>query len=187
MRAPREVLTKICPSCGASFSKRLGERYKQFIRRKTCSSECRIIAISSSNNRNLPVECEHPERPYHAKGMCKECYGKRKNRRYLASLKLDSEKRTQISSNKNDARLRRLYGINESTYRDMLSEQNNLCAICAERDESNFGRKLAVDHDWDTNRVRGLLCARCNYLVGRSSEMIPILERAIAYLKRFSC
>lgn len=29
------------------------------------------------------------------------------------------------------------------------------------------GRKLSVDHDWETGLIRGLLCSRCNPIIGK--------------------
>ena len=49
--------------------------------------------------------------------------------------------------------------------------QNNKCAICGlpEQPHKRTGKlkRLAVDHFWDSGEVRGLLCRRCNTLLGR--------------------
>jgi hypothetical protein len=45
----------------------------------------------------------------------------------------------------------------------MLDEQAGRCAICG-RDISDFS--FVVDHDHTTGAVRGLLCRRCNTVVG---------------------
>lgn len=51
----------------------------------------------------------------------------------------------------------------------MSLNQGYKCAIC-ERPESSFKKRLSVDHNHRTKRVRGLLCFYCNkYRVGRSS------------------
>lgn len=54
--------------------------------------------------------------------------------------------------------------------RQKLSDaQNGKCAICG-KDEKEFTKRLSVDHNHRTKKVRGLLCFRCNkFLVGRHS------------------
>ena len=42
--------------------------------------------------------------------------------------------------------------------------QNDLCWICGNHP---VGRRLSTDHDWDSGEVRGLLCHRCNTLLGK--------------------
>ena len=67
------------------------------------------------------------------------------------------------------SRLLREYGLREETYNTMLSEQNYLCKIC--RQPNKDGKRLCVDHDHSTGRVRGLLCHRCNGYVGRYDRL----------------
>ncbi len=62
--------------------------------------------------------------------------------------------------------------------------QGNCCAIC-KRSEKLFGRSLHADHNHDTKQARGLLCGRCNQVLGRAHED-PALLRAMAdYLDRY--
>ncbi|HEY3119685.1 MAG TPA: endonuclease domain-containing protein, partial [Vicinamibacteria bacterium] len=46
-------------------------------------------------------------------------------------------------------------GISEAQYSAMLARQHGACAICLR--SCKTGRRLAVDHDHSTGRVRGLL------------------------------
>jgi hypothetical protein len=73
------------------------------------------------------------------------------------------------------------YGIEftPEQYQEMHDLQAGLCKICG-RAEPASGRRLAVDHDHKTGRVRGLLCTKCNTTVGWV-EMYPDL---IAYLAK---
>lgn len=57
-----------------------------------------------------------------------------------------------------------LYGLTEADYAAMLEAQGGVCAIC--RQGCSTGKLLAVDHDHETGIVRGLLCQRCNRMVG---------------------
>ena len=63
----------------------------------------------------------------------------------------------------------------------MFKKQNNKCAICGIEFSDN--NKAFVDHCHKTNRVRGLLCTRCNTLLGMAKDNIEILQKAITYLQ----
>lgn len=56
------------------------------------------------------------------------------------------------------------YGITEAQYQCLLVGQNGVCALCGSPPKT---RRLAVDHDHQTGRVRGLLCDPCNRSLGK--------------------
>lgn len=87
----------------------------------------------------------------------------------------------EIDKNKN-AKLLFKYGITLNQYRKMLLLQNNVCAIC-EKEEQIDGRSLAVDHCHNTGKVRGLLCFKCNTMVGHIDKNEEILGKTITYLE----
>lgn len=72
---------------------------------------------------------------------------------------------------------RRRYGITVEHFDAMFAEQNGLCAICREAPAAH------VDHDHETNRVRGLLCFNCNGALGQFRDRTDLMQRAIAYLR----
>jgi hypothetical protein len=74
------------------------------------------------------------------------------------------------------------YGITPEDYDRMLVEQGGVCAICLRPPGK---RRLHVDHDHETGKVRALLCSRCNHAVGLVREDETILSRMIEYLRRF--
>ncbi len=76
--------------------------------------------------------------------------------------------------------LKKNFNITLNDYKKMLSDQNNLCKICNNIDPY---RSLAVDHCHKTNKIRGLLCHKCNTSLGHFNDSIEILESAIKYLK----
>lgn len=77
--------------------------------------------------------------------------------------------------------LQKLYDLTVEQYNEMLESQNRLCAIC--HSECTSGRRLAVDHSHDTGLVRGLLCGRCNTMLGRVEENVEILKNMVRYLE----
>ena len=52
------------------------------------------------------------------------------------------------------------------------------------QDEENE-QDLSIDHDHKTRKVRGLLCPKCNNLLGSCDDNIEILNSAISYLEHY--
>jgi len=79
--------------------------------------------------------------------------------------------------------LKRLYGITLDDYNQMLTEQNDCCAICKTTEPGGKHGKFMVDHCHDTGKVRGLLCKRCNIGLGEFNDDTSLLEKAVLYLR----
>ena len=77
--------------------------------------------------------------------------------------------------------LRRQYGISIAQYDLLMQKQGGCCAICSGVNPD--GKKLSVDHDHKTNRVRGLLCNNCNRGLGKFDDDPERLHAAINYLR----
>jgi hypothetical protein len=80
--------------------------------------------------------------------------------------------------------LRRHYGMTVEQYQQMLSDQVGCCACCGKH-ESEFKRRLHVDHDHNSGHIRALLCTECNPGMGYFCHSVERLEMAIRYLKKF--
>lgn len=87
----------------------------------------------------------------------------------------------------------RKFGVTAERRAMMLEEQDGKCSICKKpesmvnpRHPEREPRRLSIDHDHKTGAVRGLLCGRCNTVIGKraADDSIEILEAAIAYLKK---
>ena len=78
-------------------------------------------------------------------------------------------------------KMARKYGITPEEYTAMFLSQNGVCAICGTPPEAH--KKLAIDHNHITGKVRGLLCYKCNVMLGSANDSIVILNASIDYLK----
>lgn len=69
-----------------------------------------------------------------------------------------------------EATLKSNFGITHREYDFLLAAQGGVCAICKRPEtvvhKSGRLKSLAVDHDHETGKVRGLLCYACNIRVG---------------------
>jgi hypothetical protein len=70
-------------------------------------------------------------------------------------------------------------GVDDAEYERMLEAQGGGCAICGAKPKT---RRLHVDHDHATGKVRGLLCHRCNRALP-TWVTVSWLRDAIDYLK----
>jgi hypothetical protein len=83
-----------------------------------------------------------------------------------------------------DYGLRRLRGITIEEYKTKLNLQGGICAICGGVNKN--GSRLCLDHDHKTNLNRGILCRKCNTLLGLCNDDISILENMIGYLREYN-
>lgn len=103
---------------------------------------------------------------------CKECDKARVKARHQAN-----PERTR----NND--LKRNYGITLQEHQEMYENQNGRCAICQKEGDGKW-KKLCVDHDHETGKVRQLLCRRCNMILGQAYDDSSLFSEMILYLDR---
>lgn len=104
---------------------------------------------------------------------CKECNNRRGREHYRFN-----KKQKQING------LKQNYNISLEEYNKLLEIQNSVCAIC--KKICKTGRSLSVDHNHKTGKNRGLLCQKCNSILGFMDEDINLLEIIRDYLIKHS-
>ena len=148
--------------------------------------ECRICHVSkaladfnahSGNKDGLRRECK----------ICQSILA----RKHYKTIAVEARKQKKIYRKENPDVYRNLhyknkFGITLKEYRGMLKSQNKKCAICGNGKSANpNGRRLSVDHDHKTGRVRALLCGNCNAGLGSFMDNSKLLRKAISYLETF--
>ena len=81
-----------------------------------------------------------------------------------------------------DRYLQRIYKITEAQYEKLLFWGNFRCWICGKPPTK---RRLHVEHDHRTGRIRGLACWSCNTLLQRAHDDPGILRSAVKYLESY--
>ena len=83
-------------------------------------------------------------------------------------------------------KLKREYGIDVIKYKEFLLKQNDVCAICLKPEKTKHQngkiKKLSIDHDHKTGKIRGLLCYRCNVGIGLFGDDPQLCDNAKKYL-----
>jgi len=76
----------------------------------------------------------------------------------------------------------RLYGLSLSEFNAILEQQDYKCAICGKPLENR--KNVHIDHDHETQRVRGVLCGSCNMGIGQFGDNPSVVHKAYKYLYR---
>lgn len=127
--------------------------------------------------------------------ICKKCYNvKEVSEFYLKKCKNNRQNRFHhICKKCHNIRpdgyitnyIRKLkFNISKEEYDLILKSQNNCCAICNKNREL-FKRDFAIDHCHKSNKIRGLLCTRCNIGIGMLQEDLSIMDSAIKYILKY--
>lgn len=131
-----------------------------------------------------------------AKGWkCRDCH-KQYCRDYYYANRTDPRRRKKMPTEEAKARRRaaaylRRYSITEAQRDAMLAEQGGACAIC--RSTEPNGPAWCTDHDHECcsygrscgECIRGILCFRCNTLLGHAKDNIETLRTATEYLEKW--
>jgi hypothetical protein len=153
---------------------------------------CRVTKVESLFHR-----CKKNKTGRHT--ICIECSKMEKAAYYRSekAVRLRKERqpeivawRAQYNNNpinkekRRDAHYKHKYGVTLEEFRSILERQHHRCVVCGESPSKSTQKKFwNLDHDHDTDKVRGVLCTPCNLTLGVAKESIPRLQRCLAYLR----
>ena len=152
-------------------------------------TRCRAVKPATSEHFRAVREARNGSPYNYTKRQCKSCefdqrveWGRRNRDRQNA-------RRREISGKHRRSNLKKFYGMTVEAYDDLLTKQDNKCAICGVSSGLEYHRSgrnipLAVDHCHETGTVRGLLCGACDRGLGSFRDQPSNLERAILYLRK---
>ena len=167
----------VCKKCGNKTSK----KYREANPEKTRE----IIKLWGKKN---PEKRRGYVRKYRANNIEKIREAKRQLRKNPEGRKKLNETtnrwRLKFPEREKNNHLKSQYGIGLPAYKEILKKQRNRCAICKTH-MKELPTMLCVDHCHKSNKVRGLLCAGCNHLLGKAKDSIKILNSAKRYLKKY--
>lgn len=156
-------------------------------RKKRCSRCRKSKSLDKFHNRSRSADGKTAH--------CKECHKEdcQKWRRNNPDKARSSRRKSTLKwiakqGGNRAVHLRSKFGISQSEYDSMATLQGHVCKIC-QQPETKIARNgklqpLSVDHDHQTGRVRGLLCCRCNRMLGFSQDSVSLLLAAVEYLRK---
>lgn len=112
--------------------------------------------------------------------QCKICRSRRYGKWILNNL--GYEQSLEFKNTQRKYHLKNRYNITINDYDDLLKSQNGKCAVCESECPTRGDGRFCVDHNHKTGKVRGLLCSKCNLILGNSDDNIIVLTKAIEYL-----
>ena len=77
------------------------------------------------------------------------------------------------------------YGLTLFDYNAILKKQKNKCGLCKSDFDFKVSNKLnypCVDHDHENNKVRGIVCRRCNSGLGGFKDSPSLVKKAFKWL-----
>jgi predicted nucleic acid-binding Zn ribbon protein len=115
---------------------------------------------------------------------CGESYRPKQRKASIYCSRKCGERARRESGRDRETHLLRKYGVTQEWYDDTLAKQSGGCALCGNgpSERGKYRTHLHVDHDHKTGAVRGLLCDRCNLLLGQFGDDPDRLMAAAKYL-----
>jgi len=92
--------------------------------------------------------------------------------------------REKIREKHRRMKYKRKYNITLEERDKLVEKQNYRCAICKMPEEEGWIKRLVVDHCHVTGKVRGMLCQRCNLVLGYSKDNRYYLMSTVDYLHK---
>lgn len=123
--------------------------------------------------------CKKVKNKYHSDPEYRDRVLKDSSKRSKKRYREDHEFRKALLVKNRKVKLLSRYKISEQEYDNMLYTQNFICKICKNKDN----RRLAVDHNHVSGKVRGLLCRFCNTALGLFKDSPELLRDAAKYVE----
>lgn len=138
---------------------------------KVCGS-CKIEKPLTDFYKNKSKKCGY-------QSQCKQCKAAYNRNHY----KVDSDKyKSRALAWKHDNKYKvvaQRHGVDEEEVKRAI-ENSDSCEIC------NTKEKLVLDHEHCTSRVRGILCFKCNLMLGaigdKNEDILARLEKISKYI-----
>lgn len=144
---------------------------------KFCSFKCNI-----AYRRRRVVTNTSPTK------VCSTCKKIISSKDFLFRKDTRDKKSTQCSDCRKKTVLRSKYHLSKKEAEILFYKQHykkcECCGLTAKDNIKKYQHSLNVDHDHNTGKIRGILCYKCNVILGHSADSTDYLYLLIKYLNR---
>lgn len=152
-----------------------------------CNS-CQTLTTSKWYSGPKCAPCYQRQRklndPEKVREIARKTTKKRRHERGQERLDWELRWRRSNKSALKNSYLKHKYGITLQQYQEISKSQDDVCAICRQKNTRSVDSGLVVDHCHETEIVRGLLCHNCNVALGSFRDNESFLQSAIDYLRK---
>lgn len=111
----------------------------------------------------------------------KNYYKNNKEKHKNTNIEYIKNNKEKVKEQRYKSHLMKTYNITKEYYNELFEKQNGCCSICGIH-QSELKKRLFVDHDHNTGKIRGLLCHNCNVGIGFFNNNEILLLKAMKYL-----
>lgn len=109
------------------------------------------------------------------------------NRIYCRENRAKITEMRRLYRNRNQEKIRAIRrkaqtGFTKDLFEERIRLQDGKCSICHLEFDSFTDAKRNADHNHQTNQPRGILCTRCNVMLGMAQDNKTVLAEAVKYL-----
>lgn len=150
-----------------------------------CGTKCPYTQKQLSKARSKGTQAKN------GKKKCSKCLGIFPVKSFYHNKSTKDKLTSQCGQCARKQRLLREYNHPFEELQKLHTSQDGKCKICKnelsfDAPSSDYHTRGVVDHCHTTGAIRGILCNRCNTVIGLAGDNIELLENAVSYLKEFN-
>src|SRR5262245_38986390 len=135
--------------------------------------------------RNAYRRAYHSLNPEYQNTLSKKYYRAHKAQLAIKQKEYAAKNQVELSVYARRYKLKYKYNLTPEQFEAMFVAQDGTCAICKDFLKLEQSSRIKIDHDHVYNKVRAILCDRCNRGLGQFRDNPDLLRWAAKYLDRY--
>lgn len=150
-----------------------------------------LVKVCTKCNKNLPLDAFHTDKQK-IDGLYSSCIACNSHKRNDPVKKAVWDKQYRARDNHYINKKAKEFNVSVEYLEKLYKDSKGVCAICNKPETAISSHKhrrirmLCIDHDHKTDKIRGVLCGRCNAAIGHFKDDVNSMHAAIRYLNNFN-